>query len=202
MCIKALVISCNTDTVYGLEPIRRATDIPVVGVIDPGVQSVIEKNDENIIVLATNATINSNIFQNKLKTHNDKINVQGIGFPEMVQLVEDGDFNSENARKVVYGYLDQAEIDGDTVILSCTHFPVLKKLVEEYFEEKGKPVNIIDPAVKTAQILREELESKNLLADGEERKVGFYTSGDTEALKEFGNKILEGIMGIEEVENL
>lgn len=200
--IKALVIACNTATVYGLDAIREATDIPVVGVIDSGVQAAIEKNGENIIVLATNATINSNIFQKKLKNFNDQISVQGIGCPKMVQLVEDGDFASDNARKIVCDYLDTSELDVDTVMLSCTHFPVLKNLVEDYFKEKNKVVNIIDPAVKTGKVLREELESRDLLTGLLERKVDFYTSGDIEALKEFGNKILDGIMEIEEVENL
>lgn len=87
--IKALVIACNTATVYGLDAIREVTDILVVGVTDPGVQATIEINGENIIVLATDATINSNIFQRKLKAFNDKLNVQGIGCPKMVQLLED-----------------------------------------------------------------------------------------------------------------
>lgn len=201
--LKAFVIACNTATVYGLDKVKSSTQMPVVGVIEPGVMEALDNDLEKVLVLATEATIKSGLIQKLLKEQKPSIEVEGIGAPEMVLAVEKGLANTEEARKIVYSYLDQASIDPDGVMLSCTHFPALENFIVDYYKEKGKDIKIINPARKCAQIIKKELKEKGLLQDSDHKgQVEFYTSGDLDTYKKIGNLILSNSLKIDEVENL
>ena len=189
--LKALVIACNTATVHGLDALKAETDIPVIGVIEPGVLSALESGCEKVLVLATEATIKSELIQNLLKENNPNIEVEGIGAPDMVLAVENGQANTEEGRKVVYKYLDMATINPECVMLSCTHFPALEHFVVDYYKEKGKDIKIVNPARKCAEILKSELEKRDDLNKSDEKGLmDFYTSGDLDSYKKGGNSIL------------
>lgn len=201
--LKAFVIACNTATVYSLEKISKSTDIPVVGVIEPGVMSALENDLEKVLVLATEATIRSGLIEKLLNEGKPSIEVEGIGAPKMVLAVENGLGKSEEGRQIVYSYLNQVKIDPDGVMLSCTHFPVLQDFVVDYYKEKGKDIKIIDPAKKCAEIIKEELERQGMLAPAEyQGSVEFFSSGDLESYKKIGNVILGDTLTINEVKNL
>lgn len=201
--IKALVIACNTATVHGLENLQSKTDIPVIGVIEPGVLSATNAGCENILVLGTEATINSGLIQRLLKEKNPNVKVEGIGAPEMVLAVENGEAQTEIGRKVVYKYLDQSNIEPDCVMLSCTHFPALEHFIIEYYHEKNKMIKIINPAKKCAELVKEALEDRNELNESDEKGlIEYYTSGDTDSYTKGGNAILGGEILIRETNNL
>lgn len=201
--LKAFVIACNTATVYGLNKIKEDTDIPVIGVIQPGIEAAMEEDLKNVLILATDATINSGRIQSLLKEVNNNINVEGIGAADMVLAVENGLANTDEGKKVVYSYLDKAKIRPDGVMLSCTHFPVLKNFIEDYYKEKGADVKLIDPAKKCAELIKEELEAcKNLNESNEPGQISYFTSGDVDKYRENGNIILNGTIVIEETNKL
>lgn len=203
MGLKAFVIACNTATVYSLKKISSSTDIPVIGVIEPGVISALENDLEKVLVLATEATIRSGLIEKLLKEGKPSIEVEGIGAPKMVLAVENGLGHSEKGRKIVYSYLDQAKIDPDGVMLSCTHFPVLQDFVVDYYKERGKDIKVIDPAKKCAEIIKGELAREGMLTSEKDKgKVEFFTSGDLDSYKKIGNVILGDTLTINEVKNL
>lgn len=203
MGLKAFVIACNTATVYSLKKISSSTDIPVIGVIEPGVMSALENDLEKVLVLATEATIRSGLIEKLLKEGKPSIEVEGIGAPKMVLAVENGLGHSEKGRKIVHSYLDQAKIDPDGVMLSCTHFPVLQDFVVDYYKERGKDIKIIDPAKKCAEIIKGELVREGMLTSEKDKgKVEFFTSGDLDSYKKIGNVILGDTLTINEVKNL
>lgn len=181
--IKLFIIACNTATVHGLEAVQEIADIPVVGVIDPGIEAALETKAENILIMATEATINSQVIQNKLKEGNPSINVQGLGCPNMVLAVENNLSKSEEGRKIVYEYLDKSEKNSDAIMLSCTHFPMLEDFIKDYFKEKNQNVKIINPAKNTVLKAKEILEGQNLL-NNEGGEVEFYTSSDPDDFKD------------------
>lgn len=201
--LKAFVIACNTATVYSLDKISSSTDMPVVGVIEPGVMAALDKDLEKVLILATDATIKSGLIQKLLKERKPSIEIEGMGAPDMVLAVEHGLANTEEGRKIVYSYLDQAKIDPDGVMLSCTHFPALENFIVDYYKERGKDIIIINPAKKCAEIIKEDLRREGKLENpGHVGKVEFFTSGDLDTYKEIGNLILGDSLTIDEVKNL
>lgn len=201
--IKALVIACNTATVHGIENLQKKTNIPVIGVIEPGVISAIDMNCENILILATEATVDSGLIQRLLKERNPNINVEGVGAPDMVLAVENGESRTDKGREVVYKYLDKASINPDCVMLSCTHFPALEHFVIEYYKEKEIDIKTVNPAKKCAELVKEALESKNELNKSNDKGlIEFYTSGDAKKYTEEGNSVLGGEIVIKETKNL
>lgn len=201
--IKLLVIGCNTATVHGLKAIEKVANVLVIGVIEPGILSAKKQGCAKVIVLATEATINSNVIQNLLKETNEDIVVQGIGAPDMVMAVERGNTRNEKGREIVYRYLDQGEFDPDGVMLSCTHFPALEHFIRDYYQEKGLDVTIIDPAEMVSKIAVSRLEEMGKLNKGKKKgQITYYTSGDKDRFKESGNKVLDGDLIISEVHEL
>lgn len=200
--IKLLVIGCNTATVHGLKAIEEKADIPVIGVIDPGVTAAKEKGCKKVLILATDATINSGLIQSLLKEQVDDIEIEGIGAPEMVMAVENGDSENEKGKLAVEKYLKKAKIDPDCVMLSCTHFPALENFIIEYYEEKGKKINIINPAEKSAEIAEKLLKDLGKLELEGGGKIEYFASGDLEKFTSSGNLVLGGDLIIKETKNL
>jgi glutamate racemase len=200
--IKMLVIACNTATVHGLEAIKKVATVPVIGVIEPGVRAALDSGIENVLVLATNATVNSGLIQNMLKDSKPDINVEGIGAPEMVLAVEEGHSNDEIGEKIVNNYLDSAEINPDGVMLSCTHFPALEHFVVDYYKKKGKDICIINPAKNCAEETFDILDGKGELRKTGECDIDFYATGDIDKFIYSGNMVLGGDIIIEEAKNL
>lgn len=200
--IKMLVIGCNTATVHGLEPIKKIADIPVIGVIEPGVLAAKEKKCKNIVILATDATINSGLIQSLLKEEIDNPNIQGIGAPDMVMAVENGDSSNERGREAVNKYLNKIDIDPDCIMLSCTHFPALEHFIKDFDKFKNKGIEIINPAEKVAESAFKILkDSGNLKSDGV-GKIDYFTSGDLDKFMESGNLVLNGALLIKETNSL
>lgn len=202
--IKLLVIACNTATVHGLDAIKEVADIPVIGVIKPGVMAAEKQQCGDIIVLATEATISSEVIQNSLKENIPGVKVQGIKAPDMVMAVEEGNSNNDIGRKIVYSYLDKGKFDPDGVMLSCTHFPALEHFVRDYYEEKGIDICIINPAETASKIAREKLEEMGKLKDEVEKpgQITYFTSGDKERFINSGNMVLDNDLKISEVKSL
>lgn len=201
--LKSYVIACNTATVHGLDTLRAESDIPVIGVIQPGIETALDTGCQNILVLATAATINSELIQKTLKERNPDLNIEGIAAPDMVIAAENGDITNEKGREVVYKYLDSATIDPDCVMLSCTHFPAFEDIIVEYYKEKGKDIKIVNPAKATAEELHDIMKELDILEDeNHKQEVDFYTSGDIEKFKNSGNMILGDDYTIKKANNL
>lgn len=179
--VKFIVIACNTATAAALDVVSQHVAIPVIGVVNAGVKAAVESTKTgNIGVLATTATINSNIYERKILEYNPDLHVESVAAPEFVQFVE-------NELKSVLNKPTDTMIDTikryskplieahcDTVVMGCTHFPVLEPLFKQVM---GPDYNFVSPSRKTAEELSSllcnfKLKSKN------PAKYKFYTSGD------------------------
>ncbi|HIE43775.1 MAG TPA: glutamate racemase, partial [Candidatus Omnitrophica bacterium] len=131
--IKALVVACHTASSTALVDLKIAMKIPVVGVIEPTVKKAIQvTRNKNIGVIGTKTTIASNSFQSHLKKASPSVFVTAIPAPLLVPLVEEGWVDRELTRMILKEYLSifkKREID--TLILGCTHYPLLKTLFQE-----------------------------------------------------------------------
>ena len=126
--VKAIVIACNTATACALEEIQRELPIPVIGVIDAAarVAGSVTKNNR-VGVVGTTATIESGMYEKALRQYNEKAEVYGKACPLLVSLAEEGWLHDTITEEVVSRYLKDLQYKSvDTLILGCTHYPLLR----------------------------------------------------------------------------
>ena len=155
--VKAIVIACNTASALALETVEKEIDIPIIGVIVPGARAAVQETKNGMIgVAGTEATIRSETYTKVIKSMNPDAVVIGKPCPLFVPLVEEGFAKHKITEEVIDIYLsDMKKTDIDTMILGCTHYPLLRSRIIEYFGEK---VHIVNPAYETAMDLKSILE--------------------------------------------
>lgn len=189
--VKAIVVACNTASAYALEEVKAELDIPIIGVVKPGaeVAASITKNGK-IGVIGTVATIESKLYSKYIKEYNEDALVFGTPCPLFVPLVEEGWVNDAVTFEVANRYLAPLQDTGiDTLILGCTHYPLLKNLIGEVM---GEEVMLVNPAYETAAKLKELLKEKGIENPGTGKKTPheFYVSDAAERFMSFANSIL------------
>ena len=160
---KAIVIACNTASAVAYKEITAyAKDIPIINVIDPVVNFVSNEFDNtNIGLIGTKQTIASNNYLEKIHAKTNNIQVQALATPLLVPLIEEGLANSLPAKLILNMYLANEQLkDIQALILGCTHYPLLKAQVEDFYEHK---IPIIDSTHLTANCLQQVLKQQNLL---------------------------------------
>lgn len=190
--VKAIVIACNTASAYALEDIRKELEIPIIGVIQPGAKVACETTANGRIgVIGTKATINSGIYTSFMRRQKPDVQVVGKPCPLFVPLVEEGWIKDPITVEVAKRYLEELlQYDIDTLILGCTHYPLLRSTIREIVGEK---VTLVNPAYETAIELRELLKREGLSnpAEGKEHPNHcFYVSDAAEDFRNFANSIL------------
>ncbi len=151
--VKALVIACNTVSAIAPEQLRIDLDIPILGVIEPGARAAVAATRTGRIgVLATAATIASGAYRTAIAQFSTRAEVFGHSAPLLVPLAEDGWIEGEVPRLVVARYLEPlADARVDVVVLGCTHYPLLRPLIEEQVHARiGASVAVVDSALATA----------------------------------------------------
>ena len=162
--VKAIVVACNTASAFALETIKPELDIPIIGVVKPGAK-VAARTTENgkIGVIGTEGTIRSEIYTKTIHRENKDAQVMGRACPLFVPLVEEGWIKDPVTVAVAERYLQPfKESDIDTLILGCTHYPLLRSTVREIM---GEGVNLVNPAYETA------VELRRLLAEQDRKSV-------------------------------
>ncbi|MGM9926611.1 MAG: glutamate racemase [Bacillus sp. (in: firmicutes)] len=175
--IKMLIIACNTATAAALEDIKKTLPIPVIGVIQPGARAAIKhSNNLKIGVLGTEGTVRSEAYTSALHSINEQVSVTSLACPKFVPIVESGQYTSAIAKKVVAETLHPLKSSGiDTLILGCTHYPLLGSVISSTM---GKKVKVISSGDETARETSALLEYHGLLNNSKEEPVHqFYTTG-------------------------
>ncbi len=191
--VKAIVAACNTASALALEELRPEVDVPVIGVVEPGARAAAAATvNGRIGVIGTEGTINSGIYTQYLQRLYPKSQVIGKACPLFVSLVEEGWLRDEITTMVARRYLEELRQSGiDTLILGCTHYPLLRPTVADIM---GKDVTLVNPAYETAVSLRELLWEKGLANEGydknRENPYEFFVSDAADRFKRIGNSIL------------
>ncbi len=156
--IDLLVVACNSASSYALDSLRESLPIPVFGVIDPGVKKALEITKGKVGVIGTRATISSGVYKRRLEEYG--VEVYQKASPLFVPLVEEGMVEGKIAQEIVEYYLkDLKEARVDTLILGCTHYPLLRPLIERYM---GDNVKVIDSATVLALEIEPFVKEKGL----------------------------------------
>jgi len=193
---KAIVIACNSASAVATNTVRKVVPghIPVINVIDPTVRYVAHKQESGKVgVIATKATVNSRIYAKRIIRENDRLRVSMLATPLLVSMIEEGFFNNNISQAIINSYLEKSTLnDIGTLILGCTHFPLIKKEIEKYYSGK---VEVIDSSQIVATELKSALEKKSLINRSHGiRKHHFYVSDLTPSFAEstaifFGKKL-------------
>ena len=160
--IKMLVVACNSASSVSLPTLKRHFHIPIIGVIEPGAKYAIRNSpNKEIGVIGTLGTISSNSYKKALKRIDSKVKIHQQACSLFVPLAEDGWNRSKIAQEISDEYLKKlSQKRIDTLILGCTHYPLLKEVIQR---SVGSKVNLVDSGKETAKAVKEILEKKNLL---------------------------------------
>lgn len=192
--IKAMVVACNTVCSVAYGEINEKYDLPVYEVVSaPSSAAVQSTKNGKIGVIGTTATIKSNVYQSAIHKLNKDITVFSIPCPLFVPLVEEGWIKTgdEAATQVAKRYLaGLIESDIDTLILGCTHYPLLAGVIKAVM---GNKVTLIDSAIRTAQYIKEDLEIKDMLTGDtdKEAKTQYFVTDSIESFSTQASKFLE-----------
>jgi glutamate racemase len=169
--VKMIVVACNSASSVAVPFLQKITKLPVIGVIDPGSKAATEKTKNNKIgVIGTLGTIKSNAYKKQIKKYMKDAEIHSQPCSLFVQLAEDGWTDNKIAELTAKEYLSGLkEIGVDTVILGCTHYPILKDTIRKVL---GKRINLIDSGEETAKEVKVILEKKNLL--NTQKKKGIH----------------------------
>lgn len=148
--VKLVVVACNTSTAIALEDLQAELDLPVVGVIGPGVKRAIATTrTKKVGVIGTEATIQTGAYTRAIKAADSSVEVYSRACPLFVPLVEEGWTDNQVVQMTVKTYLESLKQSGiDTLILGCTHYPLLKKAIRKFM---GAGVTLVDSAEETAR---------------------------------------------------
>ncbi|WP_280640297.1 MULTISPECIES: glutamate racemase [Priestia] len=189
--IKMLVIACNTATAVVLDEIQEQLDIPVIGVIEPGSRAALKvTKNHKIGVIGTNGTVKSQAYTHALRALHTRVEVENLACPLFVPLVESGNYEGPEAQRIVKETLKPFyHTDMDTLILGCTHYPLLKPVIQKAI---GPRVQLISSGEETAIEVSAILSYSNLLAPRNmEPEHYFFTTGSTELFQSIASKWFE-----------
>jgi len=188
--VKMLVIACNTATAVCLEEARARYSIPVLGVIGPGARAAIAAtSNRRVGVIGTHATVSSDSYAKALRQTHRGLSIQSVACPSFVGLVESGRVDDDEASRTVAAALAPfSESEIDTLILGCTHYPLLAPLIAHVL---GPDVTLISSAEETARDVSLWLTEQHMssLALCDPRHL-FYTSGSAERFAVMGERWL------------
>ncbi|MGT2926039.1 glutamate racemase [Streptococcus cuniculipharyngis] len=199
--VKMIVIACNTATAIVWEEIKEKLDIPVIGVILPGAGAAIKASQTGRIgVIGTPMTIQSDIYREKIQFLAPQIEVISLACPRFAPLVESNEINSSLAKKVVYESLAPlAEAELDTLVLGCTHYPLLGALIQRVM---GSNVSLIDSGaecVRDISVLLNYFQLNRSWSAGSSRHQ-FYTTASAKSFQDIAESWLKQTIDVEHVD--
>jgi len=187
--VKAVIIACNTVSSNCFEALTKEFSLPVIEVVTPGVESCIETTKNKIVgIIGTEATIKSGAYERKIKEIDKSIEVYSKACPLFVPLAEEGWTDNDIARLTANIYLRELiEKNIDSIILGCTHYPLLKKCIGGVI---GDNVKIVDPAYAAAVKMKRYLQKNDMLGENS-GEVEFFVSDNTEKFDFICNSVLK-----------
>ncbi|WP_164995897.1 glutamate racemase [Miniphocaeibacter massiliensis] len=188
--VKLIIIACNTITAQALDYLRETVDIPILGTVNAGARSSLEKTKNNkILLIATESTVESGLYEKKIKEEKKDAVVYSVACPKFVPLIENNMEGTKEVQDVIKEYLDyykDRDIGIDTMILGCTHYPYIVEDIQKAFRDD---IEFINPAVELSIEVKYFLEKNNM--ENLNKKIPtniFYASGNIDKFRKDGSK--------------
>ena len=188
--VKFIVIACNSASAAALEAAQQYYDIPIIGVIEPGARAAVQATRcRRIGVIGTQATISSGSYINAIKTLDAGVQINPQACPDLADFVERNQITGPEVEDAVRGYLEPlARMGIDSLILGCTHYPLLSETISKV---AGDGVKLISSAEETARELKESLTRKDSLRkEKTPPALEFISSGDENIFRKLGARFL------------
>ncbi|HVO91752.1 MAG TPA: glutamate racemase [Terriglobales bacterium] len=187
--VKLVVVACNTSTAVALSQLAQQLPVPVIGVIEPGVRAAVKiTKNKRVGVIGTEATIQSGAYTRALKVVDPEIEVYSRACPLFVPLVEEGWTDNDVVEMTVKAYLGSLKQSGiDTLILGCTHYPLLKKAIRKYL---GSGVRLVDSAEETAREVEARLKKASIARKTGRGTHGFFVTDAPDRFVKVGRRFL------------
>lgn len=194
--INFLVVACNTSSAVALDALRAKFDLPIVGVIEPGAKAAVKATkNKRVAVVGTPATIASGAYPKAIEKLDKSIKVIGQPCPLFVPIVEEGWLNHEATKLIAREYLMQiwqADKLVDTIVLGCTHYPLLKPLLKKVAKEIfDHEITFVDSAIETASALKELTDNSKVPLANDDGSVSFCITDFPERFKQVGGLFLK-----------
>ena len=198
--VKIVVVACNTATSAALPQLQEELNVPVVGVITPEAHAAVQATrNRRVGLLATQGTIDAGRYRELVHTLDAGVELVSVPCPRLVPLIESDDPYSEETELAVREYAEPLKEAGvDTVILGCTHYPLIRPVFQRVF---GRDVTLVFSAEETAREVASTLARKRI--ENDVARIGAYrflTTGDPDAFREMGRRFLQ--LPIGEVERV
>ncbi|MBC8127413.1 MAG: glutamate racemase [Gloeobacteraceae cyanobacterium ES-bin-144] len=193
--VKTIVVACNTATAHALPALRENYRIPIIGVIEAGVDAALANpNTQRIGIIATRGTINSHAYQHALALRRTGLLIHGQATPLLVPLIEENWIDHPATAVVLKTYLDPLVEKGiDTLMLACTHYPLLIPILREILPDD---VRLVDSATTCAEHLKRELIQLDLLtAKNSEGKLELHLTDLSEEFEILARRFLKKPLG-------
>ncbi len=195
--IKLLIVACNTSSAFALDELKAKFDLPIIGVIEPGAKKALEiTKNRRIGIIGTEGTIKSGAYEKAIKKLGKNCQTFSKPTPLLVPLVEENWIEHSASKMIIEEYLsDLVKSDIDTLILGCTHYPVLKKQIKKII---GNEISLVDSAESVAQEISENHNFINQKNDDCKAKYQFFVSDNPEKFQVLGKRILN--LNLENIE--
>ena len=168
-----MIIACGTATSQSLDIVKKEFDIPIIGIIEPTVQYVKEKQIKKIGVIATTGTIRSKEWEKSLKSKINEIEVISKACPLLASIAEEGKIREPKSIETINGYMEKFKKEKvNTIILGCTHYPLYDQIIKDQFETK---VNLINVGTSVANYVKKYME-ENKIENGKNKNNKEYIS--------------------------
>lgn len=188
--IKLLVVACNTASAHALESLTQIFHLPIVGAIDPGADAAVKvSKNKRIAILGTRGTISSQSYENAIKARCPEAFVLPIACPLLVPLIEEHMTDHPATRMILTDYLKGIrENTIDTIMLGCTHYPLLTPLIRSII---GEGVAVVDCASACTERVQTILEANDLNRTGAPTPCQFFVSDDPHKFSRIGKSFLD-----------
>lgn len=198
--VKAIVVACNTASSVAIGALKEKYDIPIIGMIEPGTEFALKATqNKNVGVIGTMATVDNEAYSKALKKADVKINVFEKACPLFVPLAEEGWTKHKATYEIAEEYLTELKgQDIDTLILGCTHYPILTDVIQKVV---GENVKLIDSGIAAAELVKAEIERIGLINNS--HSLGnreFYVTDIPKKFKEIAGLFLSS--PVEEVKKV
>lgn len=192
--IKLLVVACNTASAVAMDELRRAFELPMTGVIAPGARAAVAATKSRKVgVIGTAGTVRSGAYATAIRGLDAGVDVQSRACPLFVALAEEGWTDGDVPRLAAEKYLkDFREAGIDTLVLGCTHYPLLAPVISEVM---GKGVQVIDSAETTAHEVERLLKENDLEARRAEPRYEYLVTDSKEPFMALAPRFLESEIG-------
>ncbi|GKT03469.1 glutamate racemase [Furfurilactobacillus entadae] len=192
--VKMLVIACNTATAAALPDLQAQLTIPIIGVIKPGAKAAIRTTKNGHIgVIATEGTVKNDAYAKTIHEQVHEMTVTSLACPKFVSLVESNEYTGPLAKQIVTQTLQPlTQTDIDTLVLGCTHYPLLAPIIQNVM---GERVTLIDPGTETADEIKALLDIYHMAAPTKLTPDRYFTTGSPDMFKTIATQWL-GLAGM------